>query len=659
MSVAIKRRGLVRAARLPLLPWLLLLPIVLLAAMLPVGRAAAAAVALAALAALAAAASALPSGRGALAPGIGIRALTIGVLASALLALLPGLLGAEPDRGAADPVYHTLSRLAVVFFGWGATLAALAQGSGEGDDTPPATTPRLVAAIVAGSFAWFVAAHAVYIGPYAGPADEVLYLLQSRMLGDPGFARRIDPDLAPFFTVRQMSVVNGRVFTQYPPGWPAALALFDVVGLRWWSGAILGTAAVGLTYLLGRRVRSPFVGACAAALLAASYWFVQRAATYGAHTFTTVLVLGAALLLRRGESATGTRQRVLSWMAAGLLLGGALAVRPLSGASLGVSLFGWTAIRRRMRVREMAALAGALALGALPPTLALLAFNAALTGSPWVFGYTAVNGPLVAMGFGLRGYASYDPRGCPTVVASEFTPRVALAQLAARTWELASLALPAFVLPPLVLAAGRGAWRDRRRLAVVGAFLVLPLVHVFYFHSEFRFYLELLPFLFVAVGLLLERLWRRDRAAGRAALTLGLAGAVTYSGLWLAIAAATFDGRMATFDAVRAAQRQHGRVAVFVADSTTELRGAFYSLYWFNIERFPSDAVVARDLGAANDVLLRRLPGYVPLRLVWPADGTPRLVPLTPQGGEGSLRGDERSSPSMLPPCGKDVRQPH
>ncbi|MFL5576696.1 MAG: hypothetical protein ACJ79S_12085, partial [Gemmatimonadaceae bacterium] len=490
-------------------------------------------------------------------------------------------------------------------------------------------------------------AHAIHVWRYAGPGDDVLYLLQSRLLGEPGFVRRLDPALARFFAVRQTAVVDGRLFTQYPPGWPAALALLHALGAGWWSGVLLGAIAIWLTYALGVRLRSPFAGSVAAALLAASFWLVQASAMYGAHPLATVFVVAAALLLLRGETARGAA-RAAAWAGAGFLLGGAIATRPLTGASVGLSLVAWVALRRTLHRGELLRMVAALAAGAVGPVLGLLAYDAIVYGSPWTVGYHAVNGSLHDLGFGLRGYVSYDSRGCPVIAASPFTLGSATAHLAARAWDVAALALPAFLLAPLSLLAATPGTR-RRWVVVVAPFLVLPVAHFFYFFSETRFYTELLPFLFVGVAVLLEELWRRDASAGRAMLTLGLTGTVAYSALWLAVGVLTFRGRMAAFEAVERARREHGRVALFVADTSTATRGAFYALYVLNVDRFPGDVVVARDLGPANRMLTRTLPGHTPLRLVRDSSGAPSVVPLD--------RGVPDAAP--LPTCGTPVQPAH
>ncbi|MFL5574927.1 MAG: glycosyltransferase family 39 protein, partial [Gemmatimonadaceae bacterium] len=348
-----------------LLPWLALLPVVLLASMVPLGRAALALV-LATAGTLTA--RMLARWRKGDAEWLGSRRVLSLAVGSIALAAAPTLLAPVAERaGGGDPVYDVGARLLFVLYGWGATLAALDPARGTPTPgEPPAPRARQVAALVGGAFVYLALAHAIHVWRYAGPGDDVLYLLQSRLLGEPGFVRRLDPALARFFAVRQTAVVDGRLFTQYPPGWPAVLALLYVLGARWWSGVLLGAIAVWLTYALGRRLRSPFVGAVAAALLAASFWLVQASAMYGAHALTTVCIVAGALLLLRGETAHGAA-RGAAWAGAGFLLGGALATRPLTGASVGLSLVAWVALRRTLHRGELLRMVAALAAGAVGP----------------------------------------------------------------------------------------------------------------------------------------------------------------------------------------------------------------------------------------------------------------------------------------------------
>ena len=239
---------------------------------------------------------------------------------------------------------------------------------------------------------------------------------------------------------------------------------------------------------------------------------------------------------------------------------------------------------------------------------------------------SVVNGRLNDLGFGARGYTGYDPSGRPVSVVENFTVGVALRQLAARAWDVASNTVTPFLLLPLLFVARLTGRRHDGRL--VAAFAVLPALHAFYFFSETRFYLELFPFLYLAVAVLVADIRERREALARWLLTVGLVGNVVLTTLWLAIGVATFPARMSAFRAVERAAAANGRVLLFVADSTTESRGAFYSLYWYDVDRPVGRVVVARDLGTENARLTARLPDHVPFRLARSSDGEYRLAPL-------------------------------
>lgn len=259
------------------------------------------------------------------------------------------------------------------------------------------------------------------------------------------------------------------------------------------------------------------------------------------------------------------------------------------------------------------------------PCVTLLHYNATTYGSPWVLGYQAVNGHLHNLGFGLRGFRTYSASGEPIVHASPFTLHTAFAHLAERSWDIAANVMPGFLLVPLIFLGA--IHRYPFRWATVGAFLILPALYFFYFYSEARFYVGLLPLVFVGTAMIIEHVYREHRAIGRWLIALALGGNLLLSVLWLTIGAVTYRSRNATFDQVARAGREHGRVVVFVADSSTETRGLFYELYWFNVDRFPGPVVVARDLGERNAELLRRLPGYVPFRIERHGDGSTQLRP--------------------------------
>ena len=454
---------------------------------------------------------------------------------------------------------------------------------------------------------------ATVVRPHFDTIDEVLYVLQAHRfaLGDVAWA--IDPAVQRFVKLPLMAVTPASIFPQYPPGYPAILSLFIRIGIPSLCGAVLATLAVVATQRLGARLAAASAGLLAAMLLATHELFLRWASMYMSHLATMAALSLAAWLLVEASERSG-RPRDVASAAAGFLLGVAIAVRPVTGLAIGLSLwlfllarrFGWSRLRR---VTVM------MCVGVALPFAGLLAYNQATTGSPTRLGYQAALGHLTDLGFGPRGFILYDRDARPVVAASEFTLAEAVRTgLTSAAWPLARDLFPVWGLLPLVAVAI--AYRVRIRLAVA-AFAVLPIVNFFYFSNGTRLHVELLPFVFVAAALVVRGVHEVDPRAARA-LAVFLVGAnVVTSTTW--IAAEGWYRRTRPSDsevltrAVRDSIRTPGPVLVFVQNPPLS-EPLLIGLSRFNYGRFPGRVVVGRDLGPENAQLACRLPGYRVLR---------------------------------------------
>ena len=467
------------------------------------------------------------------------------------------------------------------------------------------------------SFLTLALAHWWVRRDYVAFHDELLYLLQGSLMHEPGFARPGDESLSPFFRINLTISDSGRLYTHFPPGQPAILAAFDAVGLRWWTGVVASTAGVWFTYLLGRDLVSQRVGLLAAAILATNGYFMAYGSSYMAHGVGVALSVASAWLIFRGSRSDGW-PRAGYWIGAGLLSGSLVAVRPLSGGAITLSLvLCWVLWERRWR--ELPTLALYLGIGSALPFATILAYNDATNGSPFVFGYTALHGSLHDIGFGLRGYVNPGPDGRLMTNALPFTPRQAALNSVDLIGELVRLLFPTLLLAvPLMLIAAQ------RRLAVryapVAAFLILPIIHFFYFAPHSRFYLELFPFLFIGVALLLERIGSADRRLARSVAVGIVAAQVLFAGFHLRRVRGQMVSYQPVLAHVREAQASTGKLLLFVKGERL-----MFFLSWFNIGDFPGDVVVARDLGEENVQLVRRFPDHNPVRI---DSVTRRIVPI-------------------------------
>jgi len=341
-------------------------------------------------------------------------------------------------------------------------------------------------------------------------------------------------------------------------------------------------------------------------------------------------------------------RRMTMWALAGLLMGFAVAARPLTGITLGASLWLWVLLRHRPRVSSAALATAAACVGGAIPVGLLMYYNLETTGAFARFGYDVAEHGLHALGFGRRGFVEYTTAGAPIERTAAFGPAQAVQNV--RENILAGLFdfwPTALVFPLMYLASRAGVtWRWRP----LAAFVVLPLAHFFYFYhfSAERFYFELLPFAMVGTAFLVDGLIRRRPAAGVALAAVLVATMLVDTGIMAVGRRRESQGWALSANVVERLRADHPKLLVFVhselpqqaADPGTEPihwwgEPAMQPLYWYNVYRFPSDVVVARDLGPRDSVLSRQFPGRYEVMLSvlpGPNAGDPWVVNAKPLG---------------------------
>jgi hypothetical protein len=482
-----------------------------------------------------------------------------------------------------------------------------------------------VIALVVAAFALFTVGHWMTMRDKVVLQDEVLYLLQGRWMRNPDFGWSLDPVLLRFFRVEYSSFMDGKLHTQYPPGWPAILALFDTIGARWWTAVVLATSAVGLTYLIGSRVHSRTVGLVAAALLATQPWVLYAGSGYMSHSSTIAMSAAAAWLLLDSENRNGW-SRNSRWLLAGAVLALLLATRPLTGIAIGISMVLWMLARVNQPFRRVATMTGVMAAGALPVIACLLYYNLVTNGDALLFGYTKVHGSLHSLGFGPRGFLQFDGADTAGPVGVRlFTPMVAIQHFGDRLYEFASEATPRLFV--LVLLGVGLLYRFPFRWRTIAAFLTLPILYFFYFFTNIRFYSEILPVFCVGVAMILAHVASRNRVLARtlliATLLAGVAdGAVAQHRLYRVAAPV-----LAAYAELERVSAEHGKVLAFVVPEDTE---AYYfrRLALANGDGWNGSLLIARDRGAENAQLIRRFPDRYAVRVEWP-NGS-KLATITP-----------------------------
>ena len=504
--------------------------------------------------------------------------------------------------------YELTRCLTLWFLGWGLGLLAVARtedpvGTRTSDpfrDTAQQSWRDPVIAGVLSTIALVISAKAI-AGDSTLVIDETLYVLQARLFNQPAFSLHFDSAVHPFFMLRQAVYVNGGMFSHYPLGWPAILAVFDKFELLQWAGSLLGAMSVVMTYLLGRRLYSARVGAIAAALLALHPHFLLHNNRFWSHAGSTLCIVVAAYLIAGARS--NDKPDRARWIGVGVCLGICLTIRPLTAVGVGLSLAIWYVIRSRAPVSRVAQTALWTILGILPFILATLLYNQETTGAALTFAYTAA----MNIFYGRTGIAhEYH------MMRSEGFGGNRLEIL----WTLVLFLLPAALLVPFLRIASRNVLPFRKRTAA--AFLVLPVVYLAWNYSAWRFYLELFPFALIAVAALYEVLRTSRPAVARAiAIYMWILLPVTAVADTIAQRRIFAGCREATYAVADLAKG--GPLLVFAAGDIDNREGEMLleCLYVYNTRGLNGPVVVARDLGAKNSLLMKRYPDYRSVRISW------------------------------------------
>lgn len=228
--------------------------------------------------------------------------------------------------------------------------------------------------------------------------DEIVQVLQARWYAA-GKLAVAAPTHREFFSTLHLVDLGDRVFSQFPAGGPAMLALGTLVGAEWLVGPVAGALCVGLFWVLlgtlepdaGRRWRRS-----AALLFAVAPFGAFMFGSHMNHVTTLFWLLIAMVALAR---STAEEAHSPWWgLLAGFALGAAASIRPVDGAAFALPAAAWLLWRARRGGRPFVTLLLS-GVGIAVPLAALLAVNARTTGKPLLFGYDLLWGAGHGLGF--------------------------------------------------------------------------------------------------------------------------------------------------------------------------------------------------------------------------------------------------------------------
>ncbi|MCB0976289.1 MAG: hypothetical protein KDB02_02410 [Acidimicrobiales bacterium] len=300
--------------------------------------------------------------------------------------------------------------------------------------------------------------HLVY--PYLSwNRDEPVYLWQADLLRS-GQLTSTDGGFPALFQPWLSAHHDGRFFSQYPLGWPSAIAVGGAVGWQDLTLVIASVLAVLGAYALTTEVtRRREVAAVTATLFLCSPIFAVQGGVFLTYLFATGLGCCFAAGLLRGVRLPSKS----ALFASGACLGLLVATRTFDAVVWAVAVGGYIALVERHRWRELMRLLPPFLAGVVPLVALQLLHNWSTTGSPTQFAITVAD-PLDRFGFG-------DRRLMPRLDPVDYTPGVA-----AKGTLKHLFFLPWFLVGAHVggLVAILGAWWERRR-AGTGLLVVLCL----------------------------------------------------------------------------------------------------------------------------------------------------------------------------------------
>ena len=299
-----------------------------------------------------------------------------------------------------------------------------------------------------------------------GNVDGFAQLFQARIFLAGRLWAPPPPDVANFATL-QMVIGPERWYSQYPPGQSIVLALGLALGGWWLLNPLLTAALTAVTYRVARWCADESTARLTIALLCVSPFVLAVVGSEMSHLGAAAFGLSAAA----AATLLGGRRETLAAAGAGAALGLMVAFRPLDAvaAAAPVAAITGLAASRPWRALGVTVLAGALLVA---PTLW---YNAATTGSWHVFGYTALWGPGVSLGF------HAVPFGIPLTPARAVG--LASIDLHQLNTHLFDLPFPILALIGGAFAASRRSVTTRDAVAVLGV-LALSGVFFFYWHRD-------------------------------------------------------------------------------------------------------------------------------------------------------------------------------
>lgn len=233
---------------------------------------------------------------------------------------------------------------------------------------------------------------------FPNSGDEYAYVFQASHLAE-GRLWVPAPEMGYTFVPHRTWISGDIWVSQYPPGWPLALAAAQAVGAPLWVvNPMVGGLGAAVLLGLAWRVAGARAAVAVTLLYALTPFTLFNAASFHSHTLSALLVLLVCAACRHFDESRGS-----GWLlAVGALLGLVTVTRYTSLLFLTPALAVWFWGQRTRGWTRVAAL---VTTGGLPFLVLLLAYQHAVTGSAFRTSYAVIDAPDVFLSLNPRGIA--------------------------------------------------------------------------------------------------------------------------------------------------------------------------------------------------------------------------------------------------------------
>ena len=465
-----------------------------------------------------------------------------------------------------------------------------------------------------------IVAHYAIFPDLSWNRDEAVYTWQVALLRD-GHLTGIDLGFPDFFRPWLSAAHDGKLFSQYPLGWPLLLLASDVAfGTLAGALAIGGALSVLGTYYLTRELtRDQNLSLVAALVMLVS----PILAIQGGALLSYLPTLGIGLFFAVGALSGVRLGSPLRLVGAGFALGWVFMTRPFDAVLWSIVVLGYAILTHRGAWRRLALSMTWLTVGFVPLLMATLGYNALVTGNPMDFPI-ALKDPLDSIGFG-------EHRIMPAFDLQYFGP-VRAVKSTVRTLFF----LPIFLAGTYagIVAAAAALWcrrRDRTSLLLSGLIVIFPLGYFFFWGIDVSaanstlsgpiYYVPLFAPLSILIAMTIVTTWRWRRSSG-----IGLVAVLVVATLPFLIDRVIVNHRLSVAQAPwrDANAAVDDRALVFVPGTYLGLPNPFA----MNSSQLDDRALYAVDRGSKNLELMSRMPERTPY-VQRPSLAPDELTPVT------------------------------